>query len=93
MALVPSYSPSLWVRVCHALPRLDLTMVMRDNSFIPDSWEYQQVKGTHHQTGPPHLTAHSSHPGEGSEPHPSPHRPPHLTTPGEEPHPHSWSSL
>ncbi|XP_056458936.1 protein tweety homolog 1 [Gadus chalcogrammus] len=43
MALVPSYSPSLWVRVCHALPRLDLTMVMRDNSFIPDSWEYQQT--------------------------------------------------
>ncbi|KAG7270126.1 hypothetical protein CRUP_027196 [Coryphaenoides rupestris] len=42
MALVPSYSPSLWVRVCHALPRLDLSMVMRDNSFVPDSWEYQQ---------------------------------------------------
>ncbi|KAJ3597698.1 hypothetical protein NHX12_001215 [Muraenolepis orangiensis] len=46
IALVPSYSPSLWVRVCHALPRLDLSMVMRDNSFVPDSWEYQQVKGT-----------------------------------------------
>lgn len=43
MALIPSYSPSLWVRVCHGLPRLDLSMVMRDNSFVPDSWEYQQT--------------------------------------------------
>ena len=43
METVPSYSPSIWVRVCHALPRLDLTMQMRDNSFVPDSWEYQQV--------------------------------------------------
>nr|XP_029476101.1 protein tweety homolog 1-like [Oncorhynchus nerka] len=29
--------------MCHALPRLDLTMTMRDNLFIPDSWEYQQT--------------------------------------------------
>ncbi|XP_060937527.1 protein tweety homolog 1 [Limanda limanda] len=43
MTTVPSYSPSLWVRVCHALPRLDLSMQMRDNLFIPDSWEYQQT--------------------------------------------------
>ncbi|XP_019897061.1 protein tweety homolog 1 isoform X5 [Esox lucius] len=43
MATVPSYTPSLWVRVCHALPRMDLTMTMRDNLFIPDSWEYQQT--------------------------------------------------
>ncbi|CAG6015261.1 unnamed protein product [Menidia menidia] len=40
---VPSYSPSIWVRVCHALPRLDLSMQMRDNIFVPDSWEYQQT--------------------------------------------------
>ena len=44
MAAVPSYAPSVWVKVCHALPRLDLTMQMRDNFFVPDSWEYQQVK-------------------------------------------------
>lgn len=43
MATVPSYTPSLWVRLCHALPRLDLTMQMKDNTFVPDSWEYQQV--------------------------------------------------
>ncbi|XP_047454045.1 protein tweety homolog 1 isoform X2 [Mugil cephalus] len=43
MTTVPSYTPSLWVRVCHALPRLDLTMQMRDNTFVPDSWEYQQT--------------------------------------------------
>uniref|UniRef100_A0A7N8X4G7 Protein tweety homolog n=1 Tax=Mastacembelus armatus TaxID=205130 RepID=A0A7N8X4G7_9TELE len=43
MTTVPSYTPSLWVRVCHALPRLDLTMQMRDNIFVPDSWEYQQT--------------------------------------------------
>ncbi|XP_046897777.1 protein tweety homolog 1 [Hypomesus transpacificus] len=43
MATVPSYTPSLWVRVCHALPRLDLTMQMRDSAFVPDSWEYQQT--------------------------------------------------
>lgn len=43
MATVPSYAPSLWVRLCHALPRLDLTMQMKDNAFVPDSWEYQQV--------------------------------------------------
>ncbi|AWO96492.1 putative protein tweety -like 1-like [Scophthalmus maximus] len=43
MTTVPSYAPSLWVRVCHALPRLDLAMQMRDNIFIPDSWEYQQT--------------------------------------------------
>ncbi|XP_077577781.1 protein tweety homolog 1 isoform X2 [Stigmatopora nigra] len=43
MTTVPSYSPSLWVRMCHALPRLDLSMQMRDNLFAPDSWEYQQT--------------------------------------------------
>uniref|UniRef100_A0A8C6SWQ6 Protein tweety homolog n=1 Tax=Neogobius melanostomus TaxID=47308 RepID=A0A8C6SWQ6_9GOBI len=43
MTTVPSYSPSLWVRMCHALPRLDFTMTMRDNFFVPDSWEYQQT--------------------------------------------------
>ncbi|KAJ8287855.1 hypothetical protein COCON_G00005140 [Conger conger] len=43
MATVPGYSPSLWVRVCHALPRLDLTLQTRDNVFTPDSWEYQQT--------------------------------------------------
>ncbi|KAK1895949.1 Protein tweety like 1 [Dissostichus eleginoides] len=43
MATVPSYTPSLWVRMCHALPRLDLTMQMKDNIFVPDSWEYQQT--------------------------------------------------
>ncbi|XP_035386362.1 protein tweety homolog 1 isoform X2 [Electrophorus electricus] len=43
MATVPSYSPSMWVRLCHALPRLDLTMQTRDNVFAPDSWEYQQT--------------------------------------------------
>lgn len=48
MTTVPSYTPSLWVRVCHALPRLDLTMQMRDNIFVPDSWEYQQVTDTCH---------------------------------------------
>ncbi|XP_026795832.2 protein tweety homolog 1 isoform X4 [Pangasianodon hypophthalmus] len=40
---VPSYSPSIWVQMCHALPRFDLTMQMRDNVFTPDSWEYQQT--------------------------------------------------
>ncbi|KPP74643.1 Protein tweety-like, partial [Scleropages formosus] len=43
MATVPGYSPSLWVRLCHALPRLDLTLQSRDNVFTPDSWEYQQT--------------------------------------------------
>ncbi|XP_031708804.1 protein tweety homolog 1 isoform X2 [Anarrhichthys ocellatus] len=43
LTTVPSYAPSLWVRVCHALPRLDLTMQMKDNTFVPDSWEYQQT--------------------------------------------------
>nr|XP_020473221.1 protein tweety homolog 1 isoform X2 [Monopterus albus] len=43
MTTVPSYTPSLWVKVCHALPRLDFTMQMRDNIFVPDSWEYQQT--------------------------------------------------
>ncbi|XP_040022089.1 protein tweety homolog 1 isoform X1 [Gasterosteus aculeatus] len=43
MTTVPSYTPSLWVRLCHALPRLDLTMEMKDNVFVPDSWEYQQT--------------------------------------------------
>lgn len=46
MTTVPSYTPSLWVRMCHALPRLDLTMQMKDNIFVPDSWEYQQVTDT-----------------------------------------------
>lgn len=46
MATVPSYTPSLWVRLCHALPRLDLSMQMKDNVFVPDSWEYQQVTDT-----------------------------------------------
>ncbi|GAA6093140.1 protein tweety homolog 1 isoform X1 [Tachysurus ichikawai] len=40
---IPSYSPSIWVQMCHALPRFDLTMQMRDNIFTPDSWEYQQT--------------------------------------------------
>ncbi|XP_058245702.1 protein tweety homolog 1 isoform X2 [Hemibagrus wyckioides] len=40
---IPSYSPSIWVQMCHALPRFDLTMQMRDNVFTPDSWEYQQT--------------------------------------------------
>ncbi|KAK3571954.1 hypothetical protein QTP86_020501 [Hemibagrus guttatus] len=40
---VPSYSPSIWVQMCHALPRFDLSMQMRDNVFTPDSWEYQQT--------------------------------------------------
>uniref|UniRef100_A0A3Q0R735 Protein tweety homolog n=1 Tax=Amphilophus citrinellus TaxID=61819 RepID=A0A3Q0R735_AMPCI len=43
MTTVPSYTPSLWVRMCHALPRLDFSMQMRDNVFVPDSWEYQQT--------------------------------------------------
>ncbi|MFT7815904.1 protein tweety homolog 1 isoform X1 [Arapaima gigas] len=43
MATAPGYSPSLWVRLCHALPRLDLTLQSRDNAFAPDSWEYQQT--------------------------------------------------
>lgn len=47
MITVPSYSPSIWVRMCHALPRLDLSMQMRDNIFAPDSWEYQQVKDSY----------------------------------------------
>ncbi|KAI4873562.1 hypothetical protein NFI96_026260 [Prochilodus magdalenae] len=47
MATVPSYSPSIWVRMCHALPRFDLTMQMRDNVFTPDSWEYQQLEHPH----------------------------------------------
>ncbi|XP_053537001.1 protein tweety homolog 1 isoform X1 [Ictalurus punctatus] len=40
---VPSYRPSIWVQMCHALPRFDLTMQMRNNVFTPDSWEYQQT--------------------------------------------------
>ncbi|XP_028836963.1 protein tweety homolog 1 isoform X2 [Denticeps clupeoides] len=43
MATVPNYTPSVWVRLCHALPRLDLTMQTRDSVFTPDSWEYQQT--------------------------------------------------
>lgn len=48
MTTVPSYNPSLWVRICHALPRLDFSMQMRDNVFVPVSWEYQQVTDTCH---------------------------------------------
>ncbi|XP_046703364.1 protein tweety homolog 1 isoform X2 [Silurus meridionalis] len=40
---VPSYSASIWVQMCHAIPRFDLTMQTRDNVFTPDSWEYQQT--------------------------------------------------
>uniref|UniRef100_A0A3P8WR40 Protein tweety homolog n=1 Tax=Cynoglossus semilaevis TaxID=244447 RepID=A0A3P8WR40_CYNSE len=43
MATVPSYTASLWVRLCHSIPRLDLSLQMRDNTFVPDSWEYQQT--------------------------------------------------
>ncbi|XP_013868140.1 protein tweety homolog 1 isoform X2 [Austrofundulus limnaeus] len=43
MTTVPSYTASIWVRMCHALPRLDFGMQMRDNLFVPDSWEYQQT--------------------------------------------------
>lgn len=44
MEAVPGYSPSFWVRVCHALPRLDFNLQTQDNVFSPDSWEYQQVR-------------------------------------------------
>lgn len=43
IATVPNYTPSIWVRLCHAIPRLDLTLQTRDSVFTPDSWEYQQV--------------------------------------------------
>ncbi|XP_021328648.1 protein tweety homolog 1 isoform X3 [Danio rerio] len=43
IATVPNYTPSVWVRLCHAIPRLSLTMQMRDSVFTPDSWEYQQT--------------------------------------------------
>uniref|UniRef100_A0A671PTR4 Uncharacterized protein n=1 Tax=Sinocyclocheilus anshuiensis TaxID=1608454 RepID=A0A671PTR4_9TELE len=43
IATVPNYTPSLWVRLCHAIPRLDLTLQTRNSMFTPDSWEYQQV--------------------------------------------------
>ncbi|XP_051999439.1 protein tweety homolog 1-like [Xyrauchen texanus] len=43
IAIVPNYTPSLWVRLCHAIPRLDLTLQTRDSVFTPDSWEYQQT--------------------------------------------------
>jgi len=43
IATVPNYTPSVWVRLCHAIPRLDLTLQTRDSVFTPDSWEYQQV--------------------------------------------------
>lgn len=43
IATVPNYAPSIWVRLCHAIPRLDLTLQTRDSVFTPDSWEYQQV--------------------------------------------------
>lgn len=55
MATVPSYAPSLWVRLCHALPRLDLTMQMKDNTFAPDSWEYQQVTLNPHPPPLPNI--------------------------------------
>ncbi|XP_067305089.1 protein tweety homolog 1 isoform X1 [Pseudorasbora parva] len=43
IATVPNYTPSIWVRLCHAIPRLDLTLQTRDSTFTPDSWEYQQT--------------------------------------------------
>ncbi|KAI2655389.1 hypothetical protein H4Q32_017780 [Labeo rohita] len=43
IATVPNYTPSLWVRLCHAIPRLDMTLQTRDSVFTPDSWEYQQT--------------------------------------------------
>ncbi|TRY59481.1 hypothetical protein DNTS_017874 [Danionella cerebrum] len=43
IANVPNYTPSIWVRLCHAIPRLDLTLQIRDNVFTPGSWEYQQT--------------------------------------------------
>ncbi|CAM4699138.1 unnamed protein product [Leuciscus chuanchicus] len=43
IATVPNYTPSVWVRLCHAIPRLDLTLQTRDSVFTPDSWEYQQT--------------------------------------------------
>ncbi|KTG36654.1 hypothetical protein cypCar_00000897 [Cyprinus carpio] len=43
IATVPNYTPSLWVRLCHAIPRLDLTLQTRNSVFTPDSWEYQQT--------------------------------------------------
>uniref|UniRef100_A0A673GEK3 Uncharacterized protein n=1 Tax=Sinocyclocheilus rhinocerous TaxID=307959 RepID=A0A673GEK3_9TELE len=43
IATVPNYTPSLWVRLCHAIPRLDLTLQTRNSMFTPDRWEYQQV--------------------------------------------------
>ncbi|XP_051576367.1 protein tweety homolog 1-like isoform X2 [Myxocyprinus asiaticus] len=43
IATIPNYNPSLWVQLCHAIPRLDLTLQTRDSVFNPDSWEYQQT--------------------------------------------------
>ncbi|KTG45160.1 hypothetical protein cypCar_00010462 [Cyprinus carpio] len=43
IATVPNYTPSIWVRLCHAIPRLDLNLKTRDSVFTPDSWEYQQT--------------------------------------------------
>ncbi|XP_077065832.1 protein tweety homolog 1 isoform X7 [Siphateles boraxobius] len=43
IATVPNYTPSVWVRLCHVIPRLDLTLQTRDSVFTPDSWEYQQT--------------------------------------------------
>ncbi|XP_016347164.1 protein tweety homolog 1-B-like [Sinocyclocheilus anshuiensis] len=43
IATVPNYTPSIWVRLCHAIPRLDLTLQTRDSVFTPNSWEYQQT--------------------------------------------------
>uniref|UniRef100_A0A8D3CQ74 Uncharacterized protein n=1 Tax=Scophthalmus maximus TaxID=52904 RepID=A0A8D3CQ74_SCOMX len=69
MTTVPSYAPSLWVRVCHALPRLDLAMQMRDNIFIPDSWEYQQVTDTCHNHSYDSGTTCSTSPVTSEVPH------------------------
>lgn len=55
IATVPNYTPSVWVRLCHAIPRLDLTLQTRDSVFTPDSWEYQQVTL--------HTCSHLSSPG------------------------------
>ncbi|MBN3315739.1 TTYH1 protein, partial [Atractosteus spatula] len=43
MATAPGYSPSLWVTLCHSLPRLDLSLRPCGSQFRPDSWEYQQT--------------------------------------------------
>ncbi|MBN3299253.1 TTY1B protein, partial [Amia calva] len=43
MATAPGYAPSLWVSLCHSLPRLDLSLRPVDGSFQPHSWDYQQT--------------------------------------------------